>query len=1203
MNSRILKLASGDFMASKPQMTLSIDRIDETIPVGNFYEGSFSIASANGEPMEGDVYCDNHGIKILTTSFSGLRATISYSVNTAGLKAGDYISGRFFLVCAGDELQIPVSFSVVCDNPGIGDIIVHNTNEFFDLCELDLDSAAAVFASPLFSNIFDRDEEDLKLIYEGLCANGGPTAYAMEEFRIACGRKERVDFKVSEDERISEDVSETIKDYFLISKDGQGMFEIKISSDGDFLKPEKSIITNRDFVGNQCQVSYYVNPEQLHAGRNIGAITVSSPYFSSKVRIEAYRSRDYNPFESGSGSLGKKTAAVRKPSKERSVPSKRYRVDLCRLIIEYLTGHKEIEDFTKRAVTICDEILKDSPGEPWYLLIKAHILVMDDGLEEAKELFNLADTRRLGEEPDLMAYSDLVKYLIYPTVKLSRELSAELRELSVKYPNDSAILYSRLQLDSELARNSARKYDVIRDGILRGADSPFAYMEACRLLADEPYLISEMGDFEVTVLWWGARYDMLNNEVADQVCRFAESRKDKDLRLLKLLMYIADRFTSVETVGALCSYMVNIGAVGPAYSAYYELGIELKVRIPGIYEGYLLSEDTGSLNEFTHEIKLYFRYAQNLPDDKTAMLLSQIIRESDENPIMYSQYQPVIDSFARNMLAKHYVNDDMLPVYEDYFSRNELSRQDVYDLAQIIYTKKLSFDNPSSMPRLVVISPVLSSERIYEVDEPEVYINSPVGNAILLYEDENGKRHAFNDDAVSVDLFAVYKYRALLLQLCPDHPYVLLNNVLANEKSSDICVEDIDRVSALFEGGRVRSSAKKTILSSVLSQCMESEQKETLFKSFIRINTDVLGSAENSQIVETCVKYALYEEALERLNRYSVIEPRPERMLPLCHYAIKEYTEAPYTPVLCAYVVNGGYYDDEVLEYLIDRFEGSVYFFLKLRTAAQGFDIDSGRADERLLERLIYTGIYTEERDEIFLSAIKTGLDETVKLAYFTIRASEYLLEDEEAESVFPVMYSYAERARLNEICNIALLKWLTERKETTQNAFVMMDEILGSLVKKGMYFSFYNDLDPYLKGRYRLQEISIVDHITLPKEGAPVFKYRYEDAAGHDNESFTSVPMRLMIPGFYSVAVPLFPGESVQYYIESAGNDDEGNEFSGSGMINKEAVYYSSGRSRYDLLQNMIAAVNLDEEMAFTKAYEDNMKFDLITEKMFELI
>ena len=404
----------------------------------------------------------------------------------------------------------------------------------------------------------------------------------------------------------------------------------------------------------------------------------------------------------------------------------------------------------------------------------------------------------------------------------------------------------------------------------------------------------------------------------------------------------------------------------------------------------------------------------------------------------------------------------------------------------------------------------------------------------------------------------------------------------------------------------MRNSAKKDILSALI-ECIFKDGSENVPRMLLELDTSILDTSQNNDIIELCIKSGLYDEAFNRIKSYGVIFPGAQKLLSLCDYAASERPEDEFTPYLLAYTVDGGYYDDIILKYLIERFEGSVNFLLKLREYAAGFDIDPGVADARLLEYLMYTGIYEAAGDEIFESAVRAGLNDNVKHAYMTVRSKEYIFEDEEnVDSVFALMYA-KEKVNiflLNDICKIALLKWLIKRKDSAKPAYILIDELMGYFVRKGMFFGFYNELDSAIKGKYRLQEISVIEHITIPGEGKPVFKYRYEnkDSEKDADTEYMSMEMRIMIPGLYSVAVPLFPGESVQYYIESVGADEKDREFSGSGIMTKEAVYYSSGHSRYDLMQNMIAALSLNEEDAFLKAYEENRKYDILTNELFKL-
>ncbi len=572
MQNRILSVAAGEINERKPIIVCSVERIDVSVSENSVREGSFVIESTNNVDIEGRAFSTDSGIEMLTTSFGGKRIEISYRLHAESLRNGDFIVGRICLICAGEELSIDVSANVITDYPGVGDMRIKDLQSFFNLYDAAELQALSVFLSPLFPNIFTEEEEKERLLYEGFKNGSVNGKIALEEFMIALGKKERVTFEVSEQKRTEEGVCERIRDYCLIKKNGNGEFSLDISSDMEFIIPEKKRITSDEFVGSQCEVGFFIEPKFMHAGKNVGSITVSDAFNEFVIIIEGYLGATYLK--------NRKTVSKAKSDKalteKNDTETPRFhdeirslKIRLARLYIQEKSGYKKIPDFTDRALMILDDLLRYDPRNPWFLLMKAHANAQIEKIAEPKTLISLCDRRSVDYDPGLMAYEDLIKSIIDPSYRNMRELSAEVRELSDRFPQNEAVMFARLNIDEELSRNSTRKLGIIRDGMLRGMRSPFIYLEACRLVVSEPYLISQLSDFEIRILLWGARYRLLTRETADQICRFGASVNTYDPTLLNLLSQVAKLYPSVESVGAVCSYLVSTHTIGKKVADIY----------------------------------------------------------------------------------------------------------------------------------------------------------------------------------------------------------------------------------------------------------------------------------------------------------------------------------------------------------------------------------------------------------------------------------------------------------------------------------------------------------------------------------------------------------------------------------------------------------------------------------------------------------
>ena len=107
MRERINRLAKGIIDMDVPALTVQPSVIEEEIRVGERRRGDLVIVSDNGIHGKGLVYSSNYRVKVLNSSFGGMRCHIGYEVNSRYLEYGDAIEGSFYLVTNGGENEIP----------------------------------------------------------------------------------------------------------------------------------------------------------------------------------------------------------------------------------------------------------------------------------------------------------------------------------------------------------------------------------------------------------------------------------------------------------------------------------------------------------------------------------------------------------------------------------------------------------------------------------------------------------------------------------------------------------------------------------------------------------------------------------------------------------------------------------------------------------------------------------------------------------------------------------------------------------------------------------------------------------------------------------------------------------------------------------------------------------------------------------------
>lgn len=125
-------------------------------------------------------------------------------------------------------------------------------------------------------------------MYAGL--SGQPVTYQhLEEFLISLKEKDPVSVSLKTTAAEFYNVEEDMQESFEIHRSGWGHLRLEIETKGEFLEPERHVITDEDFIGSSVQINYLVRADQLKRENHIGEIIVRSPYRELTYHVLASR--------------------------------------------------------------------------------------------------------------------------------------------------------------------------------------------------------------------------------------------------------------------------------------------------------------------------------------------------------------------------------------------------------------------------------------------------------------------------------------------------------------------------------------------------------------------------------------------------------------------------------------------------------------------------------------------------------------------------------------------------------------------------------------------------------------------------------------------------------------------------------------------------------------------------------------------------
>lgn len=1181
MRARIGQIAAGRFNGTKPILAFSEETIDLSVIEGRSEAGSFVIESTNQIKICGIVYSTNPRMECLNPHFEGEKVRIRYQFNSKGLTEGDTCEGKFVIVCNQIEYSLSFCARITRLYAETSTGAVKSLDDFTRLAASNWDEAYHLFYNRNFLNTIPYDNVYERLTYEGFaCAR--PSGQNMEEFLIGVNKKQPVSISVDKSEEIFMASKEPQSGCFTITKDNWGYTEIRLRTDCEFIKLSKPVLTLDDFIGKTYLYEYIIDASAMHAGRNFGRIYIDGVYQSFTIDITAGVRDD-------DGSIS--DIAVTKDIKE-------CMVGIMELYTSFRLKRIVTGVWANETISILNHLHALVPDEHMYELMKAQAFIINRQRQEAKWI--LDDFKH--SNPDKKA--PIWGYYLYLMTLLEREpsyvdnMTHEVELIFYENPDSVLLFWVLLFLRDQYFDDSAGKLKDIKYWVLRGCSSPYLYIEAYYLISQDPYLIKELSVFELRILSWAVKEKALTKELAGAIFEAVDLAGGFDNRVYELLTAAYEICPEAEYVGIICSYLIKGHKNDTCFHKWFELGIENKLRLTGLYESYLLTMNDRQISPVPKIIQMYFSFDNKLPYRKLAVLYNNIIAAKETEPEVYHKYRKAMGRFAMDQVQLRHIDDNLAVLYEDMLELGFINEELSAAFSDIIYTHKLIvFDK--RIVRAIIYQNEMKEPQIVPVTDQCAYFELFSNDYVILFEDSRGYRYVKSISYRLQRLMDAEKYLDRCISLSPDRPQYIVSHFKHVRDYSDFTKDDLKLFKPVFYSESFSDSYKAVMGYRILKYCQLHDYEDYVRPFLQSINFDTLQKDARKYLIDMLVSNRLYEKAYDMAMEYGIDMLAAASKVVLCENALKvQHVDDDFMVQLAISAFKTGKYSDLVLKYLCENYTGPTDELINLWHAADKFSISSMKLDERILEQGVYTQIEPEKISDIFMEYYKRAGNEKLILAYISLVAHGYLHSGGcKADFIFDIIEKrFIGNRTLNDACQLALLKHFAEKTDITQAELEIEDTLLKYYIYNNMYFDFFARLDYRLLEKYFLYDKAFLQYESTP--GTHVVLHYSRD---EDGEEFNSEDMVEMYDGIYVKTFVIFFGELIRYYITE--EHDNSIEVKESNRLTCNNIPGDNDHSRYNLINEMIISDTLSDETTLKSNIDEYKRLDAATKQLFKLI
>lgn len=1150
MKEVIDRLLSERFEDENSSLDFSCANIELSIEKGQSVEGSFQIYAKEGSYTKGFVTSSDSRMEVITGQFVGNEEQIAYCFHGENVSEGEQIKGEFYIISNHGEYYLPFCISVSKKEltSSLGE--VKNLFHFANLAKVSPEEAVSVFYSPDFVQILNGTDRQYREYYLGLSAYPYHEQN-VEEFLIGIHKKQKIEYLIQPNTLTVDNPEEEEEQVLMITRNGWGYTELKITVEGDFLKISKEKLTEQDFMGNLCRLPVVIRTRALHAGNNYGAVLFTGSYDAIRVPV-----------------LVKHNGTL--PGVRSRQEKKQITLQLMKLYLAFRMKKIGAASWAKESTRLTEEMLSLDEEDLYARLFQAQLLITAQRVNEAKWILDhvsvtLAQTA--GEDTVLWAYYLYLTTLFSEDEAYVDRVTEKVERLYKKHREEWRLAWLLLYLSDEYNKSFSKKWMFLEEQFERGCVSPVLYTESLLLLNANPSLLNSLKTYEKQLLIFGARYELLSPDVIMQLTYLAGREKEYDSTLYRILVTCYETTPSDDLLQEICGQLIKGNCFGVEYLKWYKKGVEKGLRITRLYESYMMSLDVENVSIQEMEalpkmVLMYFSYQNSLNDKQAAYLYANTYKYREGYPELYQNYLLQMEQFLTGQLAKRRINRCLAYLYKNLLTPEMLTGTLTEDFAHIAFLHEIRMQK-EDIRKVIVFDPGMKAGKSYPVYDGKALISLPDTESRIILEDSAQNRYMDSSFYVTEKLMIPGRLLTAVIPMTESSHDVNVYQCFAGQELLEITEDNVMQFERLFSDELAEDSLKREIGLKLLRFYFDKDHMQELDAYLEQMDLTFYNVPERNEILRYMVIRGLEETAYHWLMLLGPHGMDEKTIMRLCSRYIEktEFAQDAVLTELVYYAFSHGKYDERCLRYLILYFEGTVRSLRDIWKAAVNFCVDTYELSEKILVQMLFSGAYVGEKMQIFKSYVAGGARPDVEKAFLAECAYEYFVNDKVTEAfIFEEIAAMRMRGDgVKKISKLSFVKYYAEnpgdmKKDTPALLSDFIHELMNQGIVMKMFTAFPQITDTDILS---LQDRTIVEY-KAPAGTRVVIYYRFVTDEKNDS-SYRVEDMQEVYGGVYTKDFVLFYGESLQYYIMETGRGEE--QVTESATLRKNDTIVNEGR------------------------------------------
>lgn len=1165
-------------------LLLSISKIELNLFKGEIVQGEFTIEEQSGLDVEGYVYSSNFRMRVDTPEISGNDIHVSYTFDTTGMNPGDVSKGNFYIVSNRGEYVLPYVIMVqreVIDS-SLGNI--KNLFHFTNLAKSNWKEAVKVFYHPEFEHIMSGNEAKYRNLYRGLTAQGNKN-HNLEEFLIGINKKQKIEYIIKDDMIVMNNPVDDVVTTVSIERNGWGYTALAVDITGDYIVPQKTILTEEDFGGNTCYFKFSLDMSKLHPGKNPGRIV----------------------FRHLNGELVVNVSVIHNDFRRKSIFGRKLKSNMfafVRYYLDYTSKKLSLQKWIMMSEELLSHGLSVTGNELADSLMQAHLMMIGERYNEAKWILD----KKVG--PDIEdAANELYCYYQYLVSMYSgddylrKETTSRIRTIYEKDKTNWRVGWILIKIADDIKRTPERKFGFCMELLRFGCISPVVYIEALKALDENPSMLMHLDDLQMQVLMFGAREGILSKDVMTQIAYLALRSKSYNRRLFKVIEHIYRKFDSDDVVQAICVQLMKGDMYGHRYFDYYSEAVSRNLPLTRLYEAYMLSMDLRKEIPVPKRVLMYFSYQSQLPVAQNAYLYAYVYKNREDMEEIYRTYRSSMNDFIMKQLRAGKVDKNLAYLYSNIVLDELYSEENVMALSKVLLTNCITVED-GDIRNVVVIDDRLEHEMVFEVNRKKANVIILGNEHTILLEDYSGNRY-YNTREYSTERFFMPGRMANKMDMYTEDN-LMFNLYVCDENPEFLVVTErnVNRYQNLVLSEDVSRDYRSRLSLPLARYYMEKEDEFKVDEILKSIDFADVGFRDYNEILRYYIYRNMIKKALQCAIYFGVDNLDPQIMLKLSDRWIEQegmIEDARILSLLMA-AFERGKYDEAGLTYLVQFYRGPLKLMRNIWKAASEFYVDTYYICERMISQNLVTGAFIGDEAAVLRQYVEGGAKAELESEYLSYFAHDYFVH---GRVVDEYIFQEIERMYMAEkvcetVCMLAYLKFTSQNRDLgnlSEASVKCIREFITDLYSgKGIVFPFFAAFKNMSVEAMQISNLTIIEYKGVP-EYKTTINYVY---TGSDDEQggFSREKMVDMYGGIFVKTFLLFFGESLQYYITE--ETPQGEQLTESAVVTKSDAIGEGDSDRYSVINDIAIAATLKDYDTALKLLEEYKYKEYLTDSIF---